>query len=315
MSGHTLSGTDTEGDGKAVPENPNAKIVDPYLKQKRTVNWNQELIESQVGLVLGVGGVGSTVAMNLVRMGFRKVFLIDRDIVDDHNLNRQILYKKEHVGKPKVFCAAEALQAHNYRTELVPLHIDAVAQWQQVVQCARQSTCVFNGIDFGDYWDYAVSSLCRKLGIPHALGGTDPITGHAVFYDFFAERHGPCALCLAEPKHREVLARILPEHILDLPTLHGIIPKDDQYRKGGSVVWACGAGADIMVGMVIDHILHMETVTGRPTPTRIFFNMLSWELEKYTLEPLQTCEFCRQTQSGAFVPPADTAPAVNPLPK
>jgi len=167
---YTLASTLMLTNGRA-PVNTSATITDPFLKQKRTTNWNQELISSQIALVLGVGGVGSTVAMNLVRLGFKKLFLIDCDVVEDHNLNRQVLYGKglqgmassppisilyfrfsrvEDVGRPKVLAAVDGLRHHNVGgTELVPLHIDAVAEWGRVVDCARQATCIFNGIDHG----------------------------------------------------------------------------------------------------------------------------------------------------------------------
>jgi molybdopterin/thiamine biosynthesis adenylyltransferase len=98
-----------------------------------------------------------------------QIFLVDRDVVEYHNLNRQLLFSKEDIGKSKVeryclqvvrnvdkrlfiFSAAKGLQQHNLNTEIVPLHFDAVKEWGKVVELAKQSTCIFNGIDYGDYW-------------------------------------------------------------------------------------------------------------------------------------------------------------------
>ena len=53
--------------------------------------WKHDLIEQQVALVLGAGGVGSGVAMALCRLGIRKLFILDFDDVDPTNLNRQVL--------------------------------------------------------------------------------------------------------------------------------------------------------------------------------------------------------------------------------
>jgi adenylyltransferase/sulfurtransferase len=50
---------------------------------------------------LGVGGLGCGVAMGLARLGVRKLIMIDRDVVDESNLNRQILFTREDIGKPK----------------------------------------------------------------------------------------------------------------------------------------------------------------------------------------------------------------------
>jgi molybdopterin/thiamine biosynthesis adenylyltransferase len=49
-----------------------------------------------------VGGLGTNVALGLCRLGVQKIFLVDKDVVDAHNLNRQILFSKEDVGVPKV---------------------------------------------------------------------------------------------------------------------------------------------------------------------------------------------------------------------
>ncbi len=53
-------------------------------------------------MVLGVGGLGSIVTINMLRLGVGKLFLVDFDVVDIHNLNRQLLFSHADVGKPKV---------------------------------------------------------------------------------------------------------------------------------------------------------------------------------------------------------------------
>lgn len=59
-------------------------------------------MEEQSVLVLGVGGLGSIVTINMLRLGVGKLFLVDFDVVDIHNLNRQLLFSHADVGKPKV---------------------------------------------------------------------------------------------------------------------------------------------------------------------------------------------------------------------
>jgi molybdopterin/thiamine biosynthesis adenylyltransferase len=63
--------------------------------------------------VLGVGGLGCSVAMSLARMGVGRIILIDRDIVDATNLNRQILFDTHHIGRRKVDAAYESLTSHH----------------------------------------------------------------------------------------------------------------------------------------------------------------------------------------------------------
>ena len=52
-------------------------------------------------MVLGVGGLGCGVSMGLARLGVKKIIMLDKDLVDASNLNRQILFRLEDVGLPK----------------------------------------------------------------------------------------------------------------------------------------------------------------------------------------------------------------------
>ena len=63
-----------------------------FDRQVRIDLWDQSKLKEQTVLILGVGGLGSIVMMNLLRLGIKKLIIIDYDIVDIHNLNRQIMY-------------------------------------------------------------------------------------------------------------------------------------------------------------------------------------------------------------------------------
>ena len=63
-----------------------------FDRQVRIDLWDQSELKEQTVLILGVGGLGSIVMMNLLRLGIKKLIIIDYDIVDIHNLNRQIMY-------------------------------------------------------------------------------------------------------------------------------------------------------------------------------------------------------------------------------
>lgn len=145
---------------------------DPFDRQRCIEDFRHQLIEQQVAFVLGVGGVGNAVAMALCRMGVKKVFLLDYDVVDTSNLNRQVLFSRRDAGRRKVDAAVVALRHHNIHTELVPLHANAVTRWHTVVEVARQCTVVFNNIDYGCTFDYAVRTLCAKLRIRYLAANT-----------------------------------------------------------------------------------------------------------------------------------------------
>lgn len=73
-----------------------------FDRQVRIDLWDQDKLREQTVLVLGVGGLGSVVLMNVLRLGVKKTIIVDYDAVDLHNLNRQIMYGLEDVGKPKI---------------------------------------------------------------------------------------------------------------------------------------------------------------------------------------------------------------------
>jgi adenylyltransferase/sulfurtransferase len=78
----------------------------------------RKIIESSV-LIIGAGGLGSPVALYLALAGVGKIGIIDFDVVDRSNLQRQILHAEADIGKRKVISAKETLLAHNPNIEVV----------------------------------------------------------------------------------------------------------------------------------------------------------------------------------------------------
>lgn len=62
---------------------------------------------------MGVGGLGSVVMIALLRMGLKKIIIIDYDVVDNHNMNRQLMYSVKDIGKKKIECALKNADFHN----------------------------------------------------------------------------------------------------------------------------------------------------------------------------------------------------------
>jgi len=76
-------------------------------------------IPQSVGII-GVGGVGSWVAINLALVGVQKVIIVDHDIVEEHNLNRT-LFKIDQIGKSKVESIAELIYERRRDIEVIPI--------------------------------------------------------------------------------------------------------------------------------------------------------------------------------------------------
>lgn len=81
----------------------------------------QKTLERATILVAGAGGLGCFVSQTLVRSGVGCLILVDDGTIDPPDLNRQILYTREDLGRPKVEVAAERLSAIHGLTEIIPL--------------------------------------------------------------------------------------------------------------------------------------------------------------------------------------------------
>ena len=115
-------------------------------------------------ILFGVGGVGSFTAEALIRAGVGSLTLVDKDVVDITNLNRQLIALHSTVGRVKVEVAAERLRDINPAAEITPLH-----------QCFLPE----NAEDFRlETYDYAIDAIdmvtaklalicaCKEKGIP-----------------------------------------------------------------------------------------------------------------------------------------------------
>ena len=85
------------------------------------IKGQQKLAQAKV-LIVGVGGLGCSVAQHLVASGVGNIGLLDHDLVDISNLNRQILFTESDVGKEKVEAAKEALVKMNEQVQIHTYH-------------------------------------------------------------------------------------------------------------------------------------------------------------------------------------------------
>ncbi len=90
-----------------------------YSRQELVIGkTNQKKLEKSKVCILGVGALGSLSAELLVRAGVRNLVLIDRDYIEEDNLQRQHLFSEEDVGKPKVIAAKERLEKINSKVKI-----------------------------------------------------------------------------------------------------------------------------------------------------------------------------------------------------
>lgn len=191
---------------------------DPFDRQRCINNegkiyWDQKKLSSQKVLVLGVGGIGSCVAFNLARIGVGKITLVDRDVVETTNLNRQMLYTHKDLGKSKAEAAAESLKANHIvgSTEVVWHNLDILLRWKDIVEMAKESTVIFNCVDIGDDFDVVAIELAKSLGIPIGSASSYGFTYITEFWDGKPDSPMPF---LYEGAKKELLEKVTPHERL-----------------------------------------------------------------------------------------------------
>tara|TARA_B110000438_G_C15710851_1_gene605263 strand:- start:120 stop:905 length:786 start_codon:yes stop_codon:yes gene_type:complete len=257
-----------------------------FKRQQELKDFDQNKIKDKRALVLGVGGIGTNVSIALVRLGFKKIYLVDYDDVEDHNLNRQQLYNKDHIGKSKVECAKETLlKDHNLVTNIEIYNIDALKEWSTVVGLIIDSDVVFNTIDYGDHFDYAVSSACLILGIPMILGGTDPFYGH-LLSTFFqtSQKEDACYACCHDIKD----VCIEKDEILGYEDI-SFLPKDSQPDKGGSTVYSAAICSHLIVSQYVTFLMKQD---GYKVKNQLILRLINLEMDTFECKKEKNCQLC-----------------------
>ena len=151
------------------------------------------LLDSKV-LLLGAGGLGSPAALYLAAAGVGTLGIVDDDVVDRSNLQRQILHTDERVGRPKTESAEQTLRALNPEVRVVPVSERVTAA--NVERIFEGYEVIVDGSD-NFATRYLVNDACVKLGLPNVHGSIYRFEGQvSVFHPAYAERRGPCYRCL-----------------------------------------------------------------------------------------------------------------------
>lgn len=158
------------------------------------IDGQEKLLAARV-LIVGMGGLGSPVALYLAAAGVGHLLLADFDRVDITNLQRQIIHTTDSVDQLKVESAAERLRALNPGVALTqitePLDAERLQQHLQGVDVVVDCTDNF-AIRF------AVNAACVQHKIPLVSGAAIRMEGQLAVFDSRLP-HSPCYRCLYEP--------------------------------------------------------------------------------------------------------------------
>ncbi len=122
----------------------------------------QTKIEKSVVAIVGMGALGTVAAELLVRAGVTGMILIDRDVVEESNLQRQLLYEEKDIGRSKVVAAREKLQ-HINRACVINIH--AIHLNAQNILLLRKAGLILDCTD-NLQTRFVINDFCRKEKIP-----------------------------------------------------------------------------------------------------------------------------------------------------
>jgi len=172
------------------------------LDQKELTRYNRQLRIPEFGevgqtrlkeshvLIAGIGGLGCVAATYLTAAGVGRITIVDFDVVELSNLNRQVLYWQEDIGKKKVLIAKRRLSKLNPDVEIIPRFIKIAEE--NVLGLIKGVEVVLDGLD-----NFAtrmlVNAACVKHKIPYIHGGVSRFRG---LVTTIIPGETPCLACL-----------------------------------------------------------------------------------------------------------------------
>jgi len=199
------------------------------LDQSELVRYNRQLIIPDFGekgqrrlkgshvVVTGVGGLGCASATYLTAAGIGHITLIDFDTVELTDLNRQILYWEEDIGKKKVEVAQRKLSRLNPLIQITPVF--AKITEENAPSLIRGAQVVVDGLD-NSASRLVVNSACVKHKIPYIYGGVSRLRG---MITTIIPGQTPCLACLSpEGAGGLGVLGVTPAVIADLQALEAI---------------------------------------------------------------------------------------------
>ena len=251
----------------------------PTLEREELLRYGRHLLLPEVAidgqrklkaarvLIIGAGGLGSPAALYLAAAGVGTLGLVDFDIVEVTNLQRQLLHGTRDVGRPKLESARDRLHDANpnVKLELHPTRLTAA----NALTILREYDLVLDGTD-NFATRYLVNDACVLLGKPNVYGSIFRFDGQA---SVFATGDGPCYRC------------IYPE-----PPPPGLVPS---CAEGGVLGVLPGLVGTIQATEAIKLILGVgTTLTGR----LLLVNALDAQFRSVTVRRNPSCPVCSTHQ-------------------
>jgi len=226
------------------------------------VEGQQKLIDSKV-LCIGAGGLGSPLALYLAAAGVGNLGILDFDVVDFSNLQRQIIHSEMNVGTLKVDSAKERLEELNSDINITTYNERLTSE--NAMEIFKDYDLVIDGTD-NFATRYLVNDTCVLLGIPNVYGSIFRFEGQVSVFD---AKRGPCYRCL------------YPE-----PPPPGLVPS---CAEGGVLGILPGIIGTMQAAEAIKLIIEKGTpLIGK----LLFLDVMEMKIDELTLRKDKNCPIC-----------------------
>jgi molybdopterin/thiamine biosynthesis adenylyltransferase/rhodanese-related sulfurtransferase/molybdopterin converting factor small subunit len=228
-SGDTLSIVPSIAGGSA--QAPPATAIPVSLSKDEILRYSRHLIMPEVGmegqlklknasvLLVGTGGLGAPLGLYLAAAGIGRIGLVDFDVVDYTNLQRQVIHGTKDVGRKKLDSAADRMHDINPHVQLDKYEVALTSE--NALQIAAGYDMIIDGTD-NFPTRYLVNDTCVLLKKPNVYGSIFRFEGQATV---FAYPGGPCYRCLyPEPPPPGLVPSCAEGGVLGiLPGLIGVV--------------------------------------------------------------------------------------------
>ncbi len=174
----------------------------PELTNEEILRYSRHIILPEVGmegqrrlkgakvLMVGTGGLGAPLGLYLAAAGIGRIGIVDFDVVDVTNLQRQVIHGTKDVGRPKIDSAADRMQDIN--PDLKIDKFETALSSENALEILKDYDVVVDGTD-NFPTRYLVNDACVILGKPNAYGSIFRFEGQATVFGY---EDGPCYRCL-----------------------------------------------------------------------------------------------------------------------
>ena len=176
--------------------------AEPKLSKEEILRYSRHLIMPEVGmegqlklkqakvLLVGAGGLGAPLGLYLAAAGVGRLGLVDFDVVDFTNLQRQVTFSTSDVGRPKLEAARKRLSGLNPEIQIDTYETRLTSQ--NALEILREYDIIVDGTD-NFPTRYLVNDACILLGKPNVYGSIFRFEGQATIFGYPG---GPCYRCL-----------------------------------------------------------------------------------------------------------------------